>query len=150
LTAGYSSLTVNDNAHASAGGLTGGTDATTNGNVDPTAETDINGGAGAATSGTGTAGVDVRALNQNFHINQNPNPHFSGIGSGDKHPNLNQPPGATVQAQQGATVKAGPRILPGAGVPAQDETPLQKPPGFNNLALFAATDNPGGGTIHWN
>jgi hypothetical protein len=149
VTAGYSSLSVNSSSHASAGGLTGGTDATTNGNVDPTAEVDVNGGAGAATSVSGSAGVDLRALNQNVNVGQHPDAHFFGIGSGDNHNDLNQGPSATIQTDTGVTITAGPRIFPGPGVPAQDETPLQKPAGFNTLALFAAIDSPGSQNIHW-
>jgi hypothetical protein len=141
--ADYASANADINAEATAGGLFGGTTADTNGTWNPAVIAQLAGG-GSDTAVTGTAGVDVRALTQNFKVHQNPNASFFGIGSGHPSQNVNPVLSSRVKGDSGVTVTAGPRLLPGAGGPAADVTPLQKPAGYPLLALYVDASSPGG------
>ncbi len=137
--ADYTSAQGTINASTTAGGLFGSATANTNGTWNPSVLAEIAPG-GTSTVLTGTEGVDMRALSQNINFAQNPNGTFYGIGSGNSNRNLTNSLSAQVVAGTGATVTAGPRILPGPGVPASYVTPLQQPSGFSLLALYVDAD----------
>jgi hypothetical protein len=148
--ADYTSAQGTDNSSATAGGLFGSATANTNGTWNPSVLAQIVPG-GTNTALTGTEGVDIRALTQNINVQQNPNGTFYGIGSGNSNSNVSTNLSTKVEAGSGATVTAGPRILPGPGVPASYVTPLQKPSGYPLLALYVDASSTTGGDrrIDW-
>jgi hypothetical protein len=133
--ADYASAQGNLDAGATAGGLFGGASAETRGGWSPTVVARLAGG-GANTTLTGTSGVDVRALTQNVNVSQNPHASFFGIGSSNSDKHLTTTLSSRVEGDSQVTVTAGPRLLPGEGVPPADFTPLQRPAGYPLLALY--------------
>ncbi len=147
LTSAKGSMTSN----ATAGGLFGSASANSNGTWDPQVLALISGG-GNATSLSGTEGVDMRALTGHVDPNQQENASFYGIGPASSGANITPSLNTSVQAGSGATVTAGPRILPGPGIPASYVTPLRQPGGQPNLALYVDVSSPDGGErfVTWN
>ena len=107
---------------------------------------------GNFTAVTGSEGVDIRALTGGVHAVQNANAAFYGIGPADTGANITPSLSSEVEAGSGATVTAGPRILPGPGVPASYVTPLQQPSGYPLLALYVDASSASGGVrlVNWN
>jgi hypothetical protein len=126
-------------SEATAGGLFGSATAQTRGGWSPIVRAQV---AGGGTALTGTEGVDIRALTGNVAYVPNPNGTFYGIGSGNSDQNMTHSLDTEVDGGSGATITAGPRILPGPGVPASYVTPLQQPGGYPLLALYVDASGP--------
>src|SRR5262249_28813741 len=126
IVANYSNLNFNQEASASGGGLFGDADATADGTVQPDVAALVQGNATSHTSVIGTAGVDIRALN---NIGNSYDLEASFFGIGDAHADVDYilTPSSRVDADSGVTIVAGPRLFPGDGVPPQDVTPLAQP-----------------------
>jgi hypothetical protein len=119
-------------SRATASGATGSATADTNGTWDPEVLAQVAPGAAL----TGTEGVDIRALSASLDVTQDPDGTFHGLGKGHSNQNMTFNPTTRVDGGAGATITAGPRILPGPGVPASYVTPLQQPAGYPLLALY--------------
>ncbi|MBK8017635.1 MAG: right-handed parallel beta-helix repeat-containing protein [Betaproteobacteria bacterium] len=132
----WSHLQFTYDSDASAGGLFGDAGAESTGQVNPHATTAVRGGARV----TGFEGVDLRARLDNSDIDQDISAAFVGLGGSSADDEATYSPQTLVDADPGATVSAGPRLFPVAGVPPADVTPLQQPAGFDRLALFVEID----------
>jgi parallel beta-helix repeat protein len=143
----WTRISVDYDADATAGGAFGSADATSSGTVHADALTAIRAGAAV----TGFEGVDLRAVSRGPGIDESDvDGDFFGIGPGDSNPDASYSPNTLIDTDPGALVTAGPRIFPGAGVPPEDETPLEQPAGFDRLALFAEIDaHDGSRDIAW-
>ena len=144
----YDHMTVDVKSEATSGGLFGGASASNSGTVNPDTEVMLQ---GSGTTAVAVEGTDMRALVENVNVSQSSSGTCFCIGPSDgNNNNISFSMDAKVTASSGAKLTTGPRVFPGPGVPAEDETPLQNPGGFSHLALFAAADSPSGTKeIHW-
>ena len=135
----WTEIDVDVEASATSGGLFGGAESEIFGTVDPSAQTILRGGGSTVTAVEGT---DMRAEIENLDVDQDSSATCVCIGESDDDNNFISSANITsrVRSESGATLTTGPRVLPGPGVPAIDETPLEKPAGFAHLALFSDVD----------
>ena len=122
VTAGYSHITVSVKSDATSGGLFGGATATNTGTVNPNSEAQIQ---GPAANITAFEGADLLAINQNYNVSQHSDGTCYCIGPSDgDNDHVNASQDARVTAAASSDLLVGPRVLPGPGVPIEDETPL--------------------------
>jgi hypothetical protein len=146
VSATVTSIDANANSYAIGGGLFGDSNAEADSNIDnSTVQAHLAGMAGSNTQITGTQGVDVVASQNQVHPTRSATAIFIGIGPSISTGSSGGTLQTTVQADQGVTVNAGPR-LPGdpslQPIPPPTSDPNNSQNHLGSLALFsAALDN---------
>ena len=136
----------NATSYSIGGGLFGDSNAEANSKIDnSTVQAHLAGTTGSTTQITGTQGVDVVASQNQVHPTRSATAIFIGIGPSIPTGSTGGTLSTTVQADQGVTVNAGPRI-PGdpalQPIPPQTSNPNNSQNNLGSLALYsAALDN---------
>ena len=146
VSAEVTSINANATSSAIGGGLFGDSNAEANSKIDnSTVQAHLAGSAGSNTQITGTQGVDVVASQNQVHPTRSAKAIFIGIGPSIPTGKSSGTLTTTVQADQGVTVNAGPR-LPGdpnlQPIPPQTSSPSNSQNDLGSLAVYsAALDN---------
>ena len=142
---GYDAVHWSVQASTEAGGFTGTSSATAREAVGLDADIDVATGASVI---EGREGVDLRIINTDItNDGDSADAVFYGLSAGDSHEPLNRSLSAVMNAGDGVTIIAGPRIM---GDTVLDTTDLSV---LTSLALLAEINSPDSGStrsITWN